>query len=84
MTFDASTPIVYTVIVDIGGQYNKTTGQFTCSKDGLYLFSVSGHSNGPWTIHRLTKNSNVITFGPYAQNTEIDTKDTGTSTTTYM
>ena len=78
-------PIVYDdVIVNVGGNYNSDTGEFTCTEDGIYLFIMSLHLATSSSDLVLRKNGGIAYYGPHAINSQASSRDTGTSTMTRL
>ena len=78
-----SSPIIYdNVLVNIGGDYDQGTGKFTCSSDGVYVFTVSAHVTSQGTDTYLRKNGATICKPARPFNTWSRATDSGTATGT--
>ena len=71
-------------VINIDGSYNPETGQFTCPRDGLYVFSLSAHITSGWAYPQLLQNDAHLFNGPYVRNSESNSEDSGTSTLTRL
>ena len=69
-------------VIDIDGDYNNITGEYTVPADGFYVFSTSVHLNSSSAQPVLRQNGNVEFYGPRVVNSQSEERDSGTSTMT--